>query len=778
MPDITTYDPRSPMGIGVNPAVIAGYKRWKVDLYAQEKGIMWDEAGITIGGVSAAFRMIGPLYIGAQGLIGGYINTSGISGGGRIGLGVRFYKNWSLGISGDFFRTVDDKGNSLLHKALDLGLLIRPGRFVNLGASFVWDWNPRYNHNLAFRAGLGIMPTGDERFSFGLDLEYPAAKRDLFRLGAVCSARVARGVDMGLRVNMIPGEGKDFRFGAALGIRVAFGAPELFASGGFSGLNQSETVTFGVSIGPDRAPDKVVGHEKWVIYDIRGLNLACTGPFSVDCSMIGTLRDLDALSRIKGVKGVLLRVGACPKGMGDADLIATAIERLKQRKLKVIVATGMCGPAGFAAFSGADRVYLVPGTASPVIPAGRRLVFLGDLFNNLGVKAQYVATGRYKTFPLMFTRNSPSKDQRDMWEPMLKDRCQTYVDRVNRLRGTRLECGPGSPVLYSAKRAVSAGLADGLTHMDSVVREIENQDPDADFMSWPIPLSGRAGLDTRPKIAIIPIIGDIVPGRGIDLPFGNIHLAGAASITRLIDRAVRDSSTRGILIYIDSPGGDLAASEIIHHAIKTARKTRPVAVLFGNVAASGGYYISTAGSVIFAPPETVTGSIGVFLLRFSILDLLAKLGVTTFPVPAGRDTGLFSFLSAQNESAKPGMKRLLNDAFDLFIRRVRAGRGEMAAKWAKKAGAMVVNGKKALKTGLIDRVGGMSDALDFLKKRADLSDFRVSILRPPTLIEKIASGFRLFGMAAFKTIGSAVQAVLARSVSGVVSARLPYVDMR
>jgi len=770
MPDITVYDPRSPMGMGLNPAEIAGYQKWTVDLHIQEKGMMWFTPGINvIGGVSAAVRVFGPLYIGAQGLLGGHGND--LSGGGRIGLSVRFWKGSSLGISGEFFKIEDD--GTEYHKAINLGLLLRPSRYVSLGTSFIWDWD--YNGECPcipciFRAGLGVMPMGNDRFTMGADFQ--VGRQIKSRVGLSWTARLARGVNLGLRINMLPGD--KFHFGGTLGIRVALGIPELFAGGGWSAANQSETLTLGASFGPKRPPSQVVGPKRWVVYDIRGLNLSCSGPFSVDCSLLQTLKDLDTLSRTEGIKGVLLRIGDCPRGMGTADLIAGSIKRLQKKGLKVVVATGMCGPDGFAAFSNADRIYMVPGTASAIIPEGHRLIFLGDLFQTLGVQTQYVATGRYKTFPLMFTRNSPAKTQLDMWGPMLKQQCMAYVDRINRIRDTKLNCVPGSPALYSAKAALKKGLADGLMHMDAVVTDLSVKQ-DARFVRWPLPNTDRTGLANLPKIAIIPVVGDIVPGRSIDLPFGDIHLAGAASIAQLIDRAAWDSDTAGILLFVDSPGGDLASSELIHHSIEMAKKNKPVAVLFGNVAASGGYYISTAASRIFAPTSVVTGSIGVFLLRFSVLDLLSKLGISTFPVPKGRDVGLFSLLASPKKQDKQGMKGLLNDAFDLFISRVRVGRGQRAADWAKSAGAMVVNGRQALKIGLVDQVAGMDDALDYLKKQAGISAFGVSIMRPPTLIERLASSFKLFGMAVFKTIGSAVQAVLAQSVSGVVSVRLPYV---
>lgn len=769
MPDITVYDPRSPLGMGINPAEIAGYRRWTVDLHTQENGMMEYTPGFTmIGGVSGAFRLMGPLYIGGQGLLGGH--GGALSSVGRIGLGIRFWKDWSLGVSGSFSRI--KYGNTTRNsQSIDTGLLVRPSRFIDLGVSFIVDIKDPWPYA---RAGIGINPWGNDRFTMGIDVA-TYAKGSVPRFSLIWTARLVRGVDLGLRFNVMPASERGLpNFGATLGIRVVLGGPELFAMGGWSDRNQSETFTFGASFGPARAPSQVVGPKKWLVYDIKGLNSDCTGPFSVDCSLVRTLLDLDEISRTSGIKGVLLRVGACPKGMGTAGLIAGAIKRMQKKKLKVVVTTGMCGPAGFTAFSNADRVYLVPGTASSIIPAGRRLVFLGDLFSNLGIKVQYVATGKYKTFPLMFTRNSPAKPQLDMWEPMLKQRCKAYVDRINRLRGTNLECGTGSPALYSAKAAVEMGLADGLMHMDRVAIDLSNTQ-NAEFLYWPLPAATRTGSIDLPKIAVIPIIGDIVPGHSIDLPFGGIHLAGAASIVRLIDRAIHDPQNNGILVFIDSPGGDLAASEEIHHAIEVAKKTRPVAVLFGNVAASGGYYISTAAARIFTPASAVTGSIGVFLLRFSLLDLLAKLGISTFPVPKDRDEGLFSFLSAQKKTAKTGMKHLLRDAFDLFIDRVRVGRGQNAADWARKAGAMVVMGNQAIAHGLVDQVGGMGDALNYLKKQAGLSAFTVGILRPPTLIERIASSFKLFGMAAFKTIGSTVQAVIAQSVSGLVSARLPYV---
>ncbi len=775
MPDLTVYDPRSSMGIGLNPAGIAGYRSWNVDLFAQEKGTIYNWAGApVIGGLSTAFRIMGPFYMGGRALLAD--NTFGLAAGGDVGLGIRLWKDFSLGVSGRFFR-IDDHGKVHVYKAVNTGLLIRPSRFLDLGAAFAYDWGNQ-NSPWQLRLGIGTRPLGNDRFNLGLDFVYSTGLLDL---GLVSTIRIVRGIELALRANWTPKRtffinrsNTGPAFGGTVGIRVLLDNVAVFASGGWSDASQSQTFGVGMGFGPSRGPGHRCGPRQWVVYDIPGQGLDCSGPFTVDCSFVRTLLDLDAIARTPGIAGVLLRVGACPHGLGNAGLVAGAIKRLRAKGIDVVVATGMCGPDGLAAFAGASRLFLMPGTASPVVPAGRRLMFVRDLFNTLGVDVQYVATGKYKTYPLMFTRNSPTQAQTKLWNTLLNRRCSAYVSRVNRLRGSMLKCGPGSPALYSARAAVDMGLADGLMHQDAVARYLSNTH-NASFARWSGPWAGRTGYSHRPVIAVIPVIGDIVPGRSMDLPFGHIHLAGAASIVGLLEQAADDRNVAGILLFVDSPGGSLAASEVIHHAIEEVRQTKPVAVLFGNVAASGGYYLSTAGSRIFAPADTVTGSIGVFLLRFSMLKLLSKLGISTFAVPEHRDVNLFSLLSVQRPGDKQGMKRLLDDGFELFLSRVRSGRGNDAALWARKAGAMVIDGRQALAKGLVDRVAGMGAALNYLAKAAGVSQFDTRVLHPPTLVQRIASSFKLFGMAAFKSIGSAVQAVLARAVSGPLSARMPWV---
>jgi protease-4 len=201
--------------------------------------------------------------------------------------------------------------------------------------------------------------------------------------------------------------------------------------------------------------------------------------------------------------------------------------------------------------------------------------------------------------------------------------------------------------------------------------------------------------------------------------------AGAHDIVEAVDRAAEDSGVKAIVLRIDSPGGDALASDLIWHAVMKAREKKPVVASMGDVAASGGYYVASAANTIFAEPNTITGSIGVFGLMFNAERLADDAGVRTYSLQRGALPGP-SLLHGLSDEERAALQASVNNTYEQFLDAVITGRGKTAGLEKDKlrdiAEGHVWTGKQALERKLVDNMGGIAEALQDAKKRANLGD--------------------------------------------------------
>jgi protease-4 len=245
----------------------------------------------------------------------------------------------------------------------------------------------------------------------------------------------------------------------------------------------------------------------------------------------------------------------------------------------------------------------------------------------------------------------------------------------------------------------------------------------------------------KPTIAIIPAAGVIVDGDGASGMFSEEGV-GSEAMRKAFRTAARDENVKAVVIRIDSPGGSALASEVMWQAARHCAESKPVIVSVGSMAASGGYYLASAGDKIYADPSAIVGSIGVVGGKFVMKDLYKKLGVHAETFSKGKNAGLFTSNEPWTDSQRTMVTNWMKQTYDQFTRRIMKMRGDKIADIDKVARGRIFLAPQAKKLGLIDEIGGLDDAIAYAAKKANLDagDYDVRVLpEPKTLVDYLTS---------------------------------------
>ena len=431
--------------------------------------------------------------------------------------------------------------------------------------------------------------------------------------------------------------------------------------------------------------------------------------------------ELNELGDDPALSGVVLRLGTLGLGLGRIEGLRDVVHRLRARGKKVAALMAGGGDLDYYLASAADRVYGLTQADYLLKGLSSSTFFAGEGLQKLGVHIDVVRVGPYKDAPDILTRDSPSEAQEEVTKSLLDDAMQHYVQGVAADRRIRpadflktLDRG-----LTSAEQGQNEGLFDGVVYPDEIGKRLR------ELFGRPVTLEsnylGRSTHEPRwgtsSKIALVNVFGLINGGKSSD---GFARTSGSATVSEALREAAEDSAVRAIVVRVDSGGGDVEASELIWRAIKQAKKHKPVVVSFGDVAASGGYYVAVAGDEILAEPSTITGSIGVFALKPDFSGLLGKIGVHTFTDKNTSNADLFNLTRRWTDRQVELMQKEIDSSYSTFLDRVAEGRRVSKATVEAVAGGRVWDGSQALERHLVDGLGSLTDAVEHAKARAHL----------------------------------------------------------
>jgi protease-4 len=417
------------------------------------------------------------------------------------------------------------------------------------------------------------------------------------------------------------------------------------------------------------------------------------------------------------VKALVLRVGFLPDaGWGKVQELRDAVTRFRKSGKPAYAHLEFCGNKEYYLATACSRVYALPTAILQVSGLEAEVMFFRNTLDKLGVEAQFEGVGKYKNAPNQFTETGFTEAHREQMDALLDSLHQQYVAAIAAARGKTpdevqaiVDAGP-----YEGRDALQAGLVDELLYEDQIEDRLkaERITPGKYVRS-----ASGLGLDGRPKVALIYAVGDIAPGESQNGPLGS-EMAGSDTVAGALREARKDDSIRAIVLRIDSPGGSGTASDVIWREVMLARRSKPVVVSMGDVAASGGYYIGMGSDGIVAQPATITGSIGVFGGKFSLHGLYDKVGMTKEILTRGQHADLFSEYRPWNDEERAKYRSLMVSFYQDFVTRAAEGRKKKFEEIDAVAQGRVWTGTEALSHGLIDRLGGLDVALGLAKERA------------------------------------------------------------
>lgn len=471
-----------------------------------------------------------------------------------------------------------------------------------------------------------------------------------------------------------------------------------------------------------------------------------------------------AIADAANVRGVvlLLQELAFP-GVSTVQNLRKTIHRLREAGKEVVVYTPYLDLAHYYTACAADRIIVPPGTQFEVLGLRVEAIFLRDALEQIGVEPEILQVSPYKTAFDMFDKSEMTEAQREQFNWLLDDNYDVITADLAAGRGMSQEeikaLIDGAP--FSSEEMLRHGLVDHIAYEDELPYLLagpdqtrpaseakqaaedkeETERPKARLKTWSQARSlllEKARHPTAKHIGVISLEGAITMGPSrqppidIPLPFIGGATAGEETISRLLRKAEKDKNMAALIFHVDSGGGSALASDLIWRQVQRIARQKPVLVYMGNVAGSGGYYVSAAAQHIMCQPGTITGSIGVIMGRISTKELFERLHVERTSLQRGEHAGLYRDIRPMTPEERELLWEHLIDTYERFKVVVREGREMDEEQLEPVAGGRVWTGRQAQAHHLVDSHG---DFVDAIYLAAELAELLVDDSHYPTVID-------------------------------------------
>ncbi len=462
------------------------------------------------------------------------------------------------------------------------------------------------------------------------------------------------------------------------------------------------------------------------------------------------IRTIEKAATDERIDGILLKPLRLGMGWAKLQQIRQSLADFQSTGKKITAVLSVAGTREYYLASVADRIYLSPAGFLDVKGMRAEVMLFKDGLAKLGIQADLEQIGAYKNFADQFKTNRMSDAFREATTAILDNIHEHFLTSVADARGKTLEetrelveqTGP-----FEAGRAKLAGLVDELLYEDEVRERLQGDGEEElttmKFSSyrrvpWP---DGK--WDDGERIAVIYAVGSITSGDDDrDAIFGGKTL-GADTMAEVVETVAEDDSIQGVVVRIDSPGGDAFASDDIWRQMNRLSEEKPLVFSMSNAAASGGYYLAMTGDPIVAEPGTLTGSIGIIYGKLNLKGLYDKLGIHKERIARGRFSGLDSDYASYTPAERERVRGFMNEFYSGFINKVAAARNMTPEEVDRIAQGRVWTGEQALENGLVDEIGGFQRALELVKEKAGIpaadSVQLVEFPRQKTILELLLS---------------------------------------
>lgn len=477
-------------------------------------------------------------------------------------------------------------------------------------------------------------------------------------------------------------------------------------------------------------------------------------------TLLGLVNTIDTLAFDDEFDGLVIRLKDAGFGVTQVEELGQAIERYQEEGKKVHVFAEGYDTGGLMLASYADEVMLQAGGYVSFPGMHMEEMYLADMFEWIGVKAQMVQVGDYKGANEKATRSGPS----DAWDQNISSLLDGMYANMRSimmdgrgLSGRELDEAMVVAWAASGAEAVEVDLIDEVVDLPELKDHLsEFYDAEVSWVTNPYAVDGptmdlsnpfaffsmmsqQGGVEVdHPTIAVLHINGVIVDGdSGKGGMFGGGAQVGSRTIRNAIEQLIKEDLIEGVVIRVDSPGGSAIASEIMWQGIQRLKEHKPVWVSVGGMAASGGYYVLVGGEKVYVNPSSIVGSIGVVGGKYAIGDVYERLHLNIVERSRGPVAGLFG-TGLWDDSQIKLIRDEMTDTYNLFTSRVEAGRDGIVL--SETAEGRLFVGSDAIDLEMADEIGGLDDAINDLAEELDLGDFDVAHYPAPPSFESMIQG--------------------------------------
>jgi protease IV len=440
---------------------------------------------------------------------------------------------------------------------------------------------------------------------------------------------------------------------------------------------------------------------------------------------------IDAAAQDKRISAIYLdgsTGGTSSTGLATLSEVRAALERFKAAGKQIIAYDVDLNKRDYYLVSTAKKSLINPMGSIDINGFRSEMMFYKGAFDKYGIGVEVVRVGKYKSFGETWSLNKFSPEARQESQELLDNLWSDFkltVGSGRKISPAQIQQVADERGVLTSQQAITAGLVDGVAYQDEVIaqlKQISGADPDDENTFRQISLDKYAedvsenARESSRKIAVIYAQGSIVAGEGSSNQIGGDKLARELRVLR------QNEEVKAIVLRVNSPGGSAVASDIIQREVKLAQKVKPVIVSMGDVAASGGYWISTYADRIFAEPNTITGSIGVIGINFNYQKLANTNGITWDTVKTSKLADSVTIARPRTPQELAISQQLVDNIYNDFITKVSESRKLPKEKVSQIAQGRVWSGIDAKKVGLVDELGGLNQAIAYAAKKAKLGD--------------------------------------------------------
>jgi len=468
------------------------------------------------------------------------------------------------------------------------------------------------------------------------------------------------------------------------------------------------------------------------IYDYYGTdeNDPFAGLFEEGQGLDDILHAIEVAKTDNRIQGISIKNNFLLSGLAQTQELRKTLEDFKESGKKVYALADFYGQKDYYLASVADKVFMNPQGILDFKGLSSEVLYLKELQEKSGIKMEVIRHGKYKSAVEPYLSDTMSEENRtqikellsSIWNEMLTEISTSRELSLNELNTIADSLGARTPEM-----AVNSGLLDGLRYQDEYQEDwkealgIEENDEInvvtlSDYVSVAKNKNRPSGKD---KIAIVYAQGEILYGEG------SRDVIGQGTMMRALEKARENDNIKAVVLRVDSPGGSSLVSDMIWREVVLTKEVKPVVVSFGNVAASGGYYLAVGADKIFAEPTTITGSIGVFGTIPNIHEFSDEIGINAEQVGTNANSVDYSFFEPMTERFREQLEESIEMTYETFLERVASGRNMSVEEVNEVAQGRVWSGQDALGKGLVDELGNLEAAIAEAVEMAGLKNYGI-----------------------------------------------------